>query len=315
MRSASTLHLHREPCSEHQAAVFGLTYPSPSQLSPREPPIVDQNCVAHHPVWSASTMHLHREPCSEHQAQVFGLTYPPPHSWALENPLLSIRIRLPIILCGRRRQCTSTGSPAQNMRPQFLAWPTLPPQLSSREPPIVDQNCVVHHPVRSVSTLHLHREPCLEYQARFLACPTLFPQLTSREPLIVDQNWVAHHLMRSASTLHLHREPCSEHQAAVFGLTYPSPPQLSPREPPIVDQNCVAHHPVWSASTMHLHREPCSEHQAQVFGLTYPPPHSWALENPLLSIRIRLPIILCGRRRQCTSTGSPAQNIRPQFLA
>ena len=96
-------------------------------------------------------------------------------SWALGNPLLSIRIGLPIILCGRRRSCTSTGSPAQNNSPSF--WPALPsPQkLGLRETPIVDQNRVAHHAVRSVSTLHLHREPCLEQQVQFLACPILPP--------------------------------------------------------------------------------------------------------------------------------------------
>ena len=60
-----------------------------------------------------------------------------------------------------------------NNRPSF--WPALPSphQLGSREPPIVDQNMVVHHTVRSASTLHLHSEPCSEQQAQFFASPTL----------------------------------------------------------------------------------------------------------------------------------------------
>ena len=36
---------------------------SPHQLDPTEPPIVDQNWVAHHAVRLASTLHLQREPC------------------------------------------------------------------------------------------------------------------------------------------------------------------------------------------------------------------------------------------------------------
>ena len=111
---------------------------------------------------------------------VFGLPYPPPHSWALGNPLLSITIGLPIILCGRRRRCTSTGSPAQNIRPSFCPALPYPPQLSPWEPPIVNQNWLAHHPVRSASTLHLHRQPCSEHQAQFLPCPTLPPTV---EPL------------------------------------------------------------------------------------------------------------------------------------
>ena len=87
----------------------------------------------------------------------------------------SFRVGLPIMLCGRRRRCTSTGSPAQNNGPCF--WPALPspPQLVPRGPPIVDQNQVANHAVRSASTLHLHREPCSEQRALFLACPTLLP--------------------------------------------------------------------------------------------------------------------------------------------
>ena len=65
VRSASTLHLHREPCSEQQDQFLACPTLPPPQLSPREPPINDHNWVAHHAVRSASTLHLHREPCSE----------------------------------------------------------------------------------------------------------------------------------------------------------------------------------------------------------------------------------------------------------
>ena len=50
---------------------------------------------------------------------VFGLPYPPPRTWAQGNPLFSIRIWLPIMLCGRARRWTSTGSPVRNNRPSF----------------------------------------------------------------------------------------------------------------------------------------------------------------------------------------------------
>ena len=65
---------------------------------------------------------------------VFGLAYPPPQIWALENPLLSIKICWPIMLCGWRRRCTSTDSPPQKNRPSFL--PALPhrSKLGPREP-------------------------------------------------------------------------------------------------------------------------------------------------------------------------------------
>ena len=108
---------------------------------------------------------------------VFGLPYPPPQSWPPGDPLLSIRIGLPIMLCGRGRRCTSTGGPAQNNGPCF--WPALPspPQLGPSGPPIVEHNRVAHHAVRSASTLHLHREPCSQQRALFLACPTLPPKV------------------------------------------------------------------------------------------------------------------------------------------
>ena len=137
---------------------------------------------------------------------VFGLPYPPSHSWAVGNTLLSIRIGWAIMLCGRLRRCTFTASPAQNNRPRFLAALPSLPQLGPREPPIVDQNLVAHHAVRSASTLHLHRQPCSEQQVQFWAALPSLPQLGPRTPPIVDQNRVAHHAVRSASTLHLHIE-------------------------------------------------------------------------------------------------------------
>ena len=112
------------------------------------------------------------------------------------------------MLCGRRRRCTSTGSPGLTKTPHF--WPAIlsPPQLGLREPPTVDQIRVAHHAVLSASTLHLHRDPFSEQQAQvFSALP--FPhQLDPKEPPIVDHNLITHHAVRSASTLHLQREPC-----------------------------------------------------------------------------------------------------------
>ena len=93
------------------------------RLGPSGPPIVDQNRVAHQAVSWASTLHLHRKPCSEQQAQVLACPTLPPTRWALRNPPLSIRIGLPIMLCGRRRHCPSTGSPAQKNR--LSSWPAL----------------------------------------------------------------------------------------------------------------------------------------------------------------------------------------------
>ena len=122
MRSTSTLHLHREPCSEPEAPF--LACPTlPSQLALRDSPTVDQNRVAHHAVQSASTLHFHREPCSEQQAPCLACPTLPPQV-GLRKPPTVDQIRVPIMLCGRRRSCTSTGSPAQNNRLSF--WPALP---------------------------------------------------------------------------------------------------------------------------------------------------------------------------------------------
>ena len=72
---------------------------------------------------SASTQHLHREPCSEQQAPCLACPTLPPQVGLRKPPTVG-QIRVPIMLCGRRRRCTSTGSPAQNNRLSF--WPVLP---------------------------------------------------------------------------------------------------------------------------------------------------------------------------------------------
>ena len=359
MQSASTLHLHREPCSEQQAQF--LACPSlPPTVKPYRIPCCRSQLGCSSSCAVGVDAALPQGALPRTSGPVFGLPYLPSHSWALPNPLLSITIGFPIILCGRRRRCTSTGSPAQNSRPSFWPplpsphswalgnpllsiktrlpiilcgqrrrcnstgspaksirpsfWPALlsPPQLRPRKPPIFDHNWVAHHPVRSASTLHLQREPCSEHQAQFFACPTP-PQLSPMELPIVDLNWVAHHPVQSASTLHLHREPCSEHQAQFFAC--PTPPTVKPYGTPY----CRFKLGCPSSCVVGVDAAPSQgallRISGPVFGLPYPPLHSWALGNPLLSIRIGLPIILCGQRRQCTSTGSPAQNIRPPFFA
>ena len=160
-------------------------------------------------MWSASTHHLHREPCSEQQAQFLACPTLPPHSWSLGNPLLSMGIKLPIMLCGRRRRCTSTGSPAQSNRPSFWSALPFPALLGPREPAIVNRNQVAHHAVKSGS----RGSPAQNNRPSFWPALPSPPQLVPREPPIVDGNQVAHHAVRSSSTLHLRREPCSEQQA------------------------------------------------------------------------------------------------------
>ena len=264
------------------------------------------------------------------------------------------------MLCGQRRRCTSTGSPAQNNGPCF--WPALPspPQLVPRGPPIVDHNKVAHHAVRSASTLHLHREPCSEQRALFLACPTLPPTVEPQgTPYCRSESGSP-----SCCAVGVDAAPPQgallRTTGPVFGLPYPPPHSWSPGDPllsitirlPIMlcDQrrrctstgspaqnNGPCFWPALPSPTVGLKRTPHCRSESgcpsccavgvdaappqgallrttgPVFGLPYPPPHSWAPGDPLLSIRIGLPIMLCGRRRRCTSTGSPPQNNGPCF--
>ena len=163
------------------------------------------------------TLHLHRMPCSEKQVKFLACPTLLPTSWALRNPTLSIRIGWPIMLCGRRRRCTSTGSPAQKHRPSF--WPPLfsPPQLGSTEPL---SSITMGWPImlcgrcrRCTST----ESPALNNRPSFWPALPFPSQLGPKEPPIVDRNRVAHHALRSASRLHLQREPCSEQQFKFLG--------------------------------------------------------------------------------------------------
>ena len=174
VQSASTLHLHREPCSEQQAQFLGLPYPPFHSWALGNPPLSIR-------IGWPIMLYCRCRGCTstgspaQSKRPRFSAAYPPSHSWALGNPPLSIRIRFPIMLCGPCGRCTCIGSPAQYNRPRF--WAVLPSllQLVPRRPVIVDQNRVAHHAVRSASALHLHREPFSEQQVKFLACFTLPP--------------------------------------------------------------------------------------------------------------------------------------------
>ena len=250
VRSASTLHLHREPCSEHQAQFL----PSPTLPLTVEPPIVDQNWVAHHPVRSD------REPCSEHQAQFLPALPSPPHG----NPLLSMELGCP----------SSCAVGVDAAPPQGALLTTSGPVFALPYPP---PHRALGNPLLSIRIGNIRPSP-------FRTCPTLPPtsfcpalpsppQLSPREPPIVDQNWVAHHPVWLATPP---QGALLRTSGPVFGLPYP-PPHW---EPPIVDHNWVAHHPVRSASTLHLHREPCSEHQAQFLPCPTLPPTVEPLGTP-----------------------------------
>ena len=86
------LYGRRRRCSSTRSHALNITQniwpalPSPQKFGPRKPHNVDQNWVAHHPVWSASTLHLHRQPFLEQQASFFACrTLPPsvgPHCWS-----------------------------------------------------------------------------------------------------------------------------------------------------------------------------------------------------------------------------------------
>ena len=240
------------------------------------------------------------------------MAYPTPHSWAQDNPQLSIKIWLPIILCGRASSCTSTGSPAQNDTPSFWSALPSPPQLGPKEPPIVDQNLVAHHCVRSGSTLHVHREPCSEQQAQFFECPT--------PPPTVGNKGTPHCRTKFGcpSCCFVGVDAAPPHGALlrttgpVFGLHYPPPHSWNQGNP-----HCRSEFGCLSCCAVGVHAAPPQGALLRTtglsFGLAYPSPHSWAQGNSPLSIRIWLPVMLCGRARRCTSTGSPAENNMGSF--
>ena len=96
------------------------------------------------------------------------------------------------MLCGRRRCCTSTGSPALDIRPSFLPALPFPHQFGPRESPSVDQNTVAHHAVWLVLTQHLQREPCSEQQAKFFCLPYRPPisWALGNPPLLIKIGWL-----------------------------------------------------------------------------------------------------------------------------
>ena len=210
------------------------------------------------------------------------------------------------MLCGRRRRCTSTGSPAQNNGPCF--WPALPspPQLVPRGPPIVDHNKVAHHAVRSASTLHLDREPCSEQWALFLACPTLPHSWAQKNPLLSIRIGLPIMLFgrrrRCTST-----GSTAQNNGPCFWPALPSPPHLVPGDPLLSIKIGLPimlfgrHRRCTSTESPAQNNRPC-------FWPALPSPPQLGPRRPLLSIKIGLPIMLCGRRRRCTSTASPAQN-------
>ena len=138
----------------------------------------------------------------------------------------------PIMLCGRRRRLTSTGSSALNNTPSFLPALPYPHQLDPREPPLF---IITGFPIMLCG----RRRQCTSRESPAQNNrPSFWPALPSphqlglREPSIVDQNWVAHQAMWSASFLPLYREPCSKQQ--VQFLACPTlPPSVGPREPPL----------------------------------------------------------------------------------
>ena len=291
--------------------VFGLTYPPPPQLSPREPPIVDQNSVANHAVPSGRRCTSTGSPVQNNRPS-FWPALPSPQSWAQGNPPFSIRIWLPIMLRRRGRDCTSTGSPAQNNTISF--WPALPspPQLGSKEPPIVNQNLVAHNAVWSRSTLHLHRKPCSEQHAKFLACLTLPPTVGLKGTPHCRSEFGC----PSCFAVGVDAAPPQGallRKQAQFLICTTLPSTVGPKGTP----HCRSEFGCPSCCAVGLDAAPPQGALLRttrlVFGLPYPPRHSWAQKNPPLSIRIWLPIMLCGRARRCTSTGSPAQNNTPSF--
>ena len=108
--------------AQNKKPSFWPALPSPSELGLREFRIVDQNRITHHAARSGWTLHLHREPCLEQQAP-FLPAVPSLLQLGPRDPPI-VRIELHIMLCGRCRRSTATGSLALNRKPPF--WAALP---------------------------------------------------------------------------------------------------------------------------------------------------------------------------------------------